>query len=70
MVNCVVNVIGDYLPSFYIFRGERIKDDYIKLCKASTCMAMQTKASMTSFVFKKIMSFFKRSVLGEISQSD
>jgi hypothetical protein len=70
MVNFVVNVIGDYLTSFYIFKGERIKDDYIKLCKAGTCMAMQTKASMTSFFFKEFMSFFKKSVLGEIFQSD
>jgi len=69
-VNCVVNIIGDCLPCFYIFRGDRIRDDYIKLCKTSTCMAMQTKAWMTSFLFKKFLSFFKKSVIGEISQSN
>ncbi len=36
-------------------------DDYIKLCKQGTCMAMQTKAWMTNFLFKKLLSFFKRS---------
>jgi len=53
---------------FYIFRGEWIKDDYIRLC---TCMVMQTKAWMTSFLFKMFLSFLKKSlVLGEIFQSN
>jgi hypothetical protein len=69
MVNCVVNVIGDCLPGFYMFRSERIRDDYIRLCKAGTCMAMQTKAWMTSFLFKDFLSFFKKSIFGEIFQS-
>jgi hypothetical protein len=29
IVNCVVNAIGDVFPSFYIFKGERIREDYI-----------------------------------------
>jgi hypothetical protein len=69
-VNCVVNVTKNCLPSFYIFRSERIRDDYMRLCKASTCMAMQTKAWITFFLFKEFLSFFKKSVLNEISQSN
>jgi len=30
IIHCVVNVEDDYLPRFYIIRGKRIKDDYIK----------------------------------------
>jgi hypothetical protein len=48
--------------------SELIKDDYIKLCKVGTCMAMQTKAWMTSFLYKNFLSFFKKSILSEISQ--
>ncbi len=70
MVNCVANVTKDCLPCFYIFRSEQIGDDYIKLCKVGTCMAMQTKAWMTSFFFNFFLSFFKELVLGEISQSN
>jgi hypothetical protein len=33
-------------------------------------MAMQTKASMTSFHFKELLSFFKKLVLSEISHSN
>jgi hypothetical protein len=70
MVNYVANVTKDCLPCFYIFRGEQIGDDYIKLCKASICMVMQTKAWMTSFLFKFFLSFFKELVFGEIFQSN
>jgi hypothetical protein len=43
IVNCVVNVVGGVLFGFYIFKGERLKDDYIKLCKLGICMAMPKK---------------------------
>jgi hypothetical protein len=35
-----------------------------------TCMAMQTKAWMTSFLFKEFLSFFKDYVQGGISQTN
>ncbi len=50
--------------------SEWIKDDYIKLCKVGTCIAMQTKAWMISFLFKEFQSFFKKSIHSEISQSN
>jgi hypothetical protein len=28
-INCVVNVVGTSFPGFYIFRVERIGDDYL-----------------------------------------
>ncbi len=57
--NCAINVIGEVLPRFYIFESERLKNDYIKFCKLNTCMAMQKKACMTCFLFKKFLFFFK-----------
>jgi hypothetical protein len=36
----VVNAIGTTLIGFYIFRGERIHDNYIQFCKLGTGMAM------------------------------
>jgi hypothetical protein len=63
---CVVNATGITLPK-YIFRKERICDDYIQLCKPKTCMAMQSKAWMTTYLFKEFLSFFKRSIPSEIS---
>ncbi len=67
IVDYVVNVIGTTLPGFYIFRGERIYDDYIQLCKLRICMVMQSKAWMTTSLFKEFLSFFKRSILSGIS---
>jgi hypothetical protein len=55
------------LPRFYIFKNEILKNDYIKLYKPSTHMEMQKKACMTCFLFKKFLSFFKRSILGGMS---
>jgi len=43
-----------------------MQDDYIKLCKQRSCMAMQSKAWMISFMFKEFLSFFKKSILGGI----
>jgi hypothetical protein len=40
IVDYVINVVGGVLTSFYIFKGERLRDDYIKLCKPSICMVM------------------------------
>jgi hypothetical protein len=39
-INYIVNVVGTTLPLFYIFKGERIRHDYIQLYKAGTYMAM------------------------------
>jgi hypothetical protein len=66
-VNYVVNATGTILLRFYIFKGERICDDYIQFCKPRTCMAMQSKAWMATFLFKEFLSFFKRSIPSGIS---
>jgi hypothetical protein len=47
-VNCVVNATKATLFAFYIFRGSRMLEDYIKLCRLETCMAMLKKAWMTT----------------------
>jgi hypothetical protein len=40
-INCVVSVARGVLLGFYIFKGEKLQDDYIKFCKVGTCMAIQ-----------------------------
>ncbi len=67
IINCVVNVVGTTLLGFYIFRGERICDDYIQLYELGTCMAMQSKTWIITFLFKKFMFFFKRFIPSGIS---
>jgi hypothetical protein len=69
-INCVVDVIGTSLPRFYIFKRKKIHDDYIQLCKLGTCMAMQSKAWMTTFLFKEFLFYFKSSIPGGISISN
>jgi hypothetical protein len=41
----------------YIFKGERIRDDYIQLYKLRACMAMQSKTWMTTYLFGEFLSF-------------
>ncbi len=67
IVNCVVNSTKTSLLGFYIFKGERIHNDYIQLYKPSICMAMQSKAWMTTFIFKEFWFFFKKLVPSGIS---
>jgi hypothetical protein len=54
---CVVNATKGSLPRFYIFMGERIKDEYIKHCKAKTCMGMQREAWMIIFYSKNFYQY-------------
>ncbi len=66
-INCVVNVTGDILLRFYIFKGEWLRNDYIQFCKPRTYMAIQKKAWMISFLFKEFLFFSKRSIPRGIS---
>jgi hypothetical protein len=67
IVNYVINVVGKFLPGFYNFKGERLRNNYMKFWKLGTCMAMHTKAWMISFLFKKFLSLFSMYVLSGIS---
>jgi hypothetical protein len=69
-INCVVNATRTSLPRFYIFRKERICDAYIQLYKPRTYMVMQSKAWMIIYLFKEFISFFKRSIPGEILSNE
>jgi hypothetical protein len=62
IVNYVINVVKTILPGFYNFKGERLRNNYMKFWKLSTCMAMHTKAWMINFLFKKFLSLFIRYV--------
>jgi IS4 transposase len=59
-INYAINVTGGVLLGLYIFKGERLRDDYIALCKPGTCMVMQKRAWMTTFLFKEFLSFFNK----------
>jgi hypothetical protein len=66
----VVNATISTLPRFYIFKKEKMRNNYIKYDKARSCMVMQRNAWMASFLFKESLSFFKKIVLSGISQSN
>jgi hypothetical protein len=36
IMNYVMNVVDEVLPRFYIFKGERLRDDYITFYKIGT----------------------------------
>jgi hypothetical protein len=38
IINYIINVKAGFLLGFYIFKGERIKENYIKHCNARSCM--------------------------------
>jgi hypothetical protein len=35
IANCAINVVGGFLLAFYLFKGERLQQDYIKDCKSN-----------------------------------
>jgi hypothetical protein len=59
----VVNAFEDFLLGFFIFKGERIKNDYIINCKPQTCIVMHNKIRMAFFLFKEVLSFSKKMFL-------
>ncbi len=70
IVNYTINATKGVLLSFYIFKGERLKYDYIRLCKPGTCMTMQKRVWMIAFLFKEFLSFFNKSVPSGVSLSN
>ena len=55
-----VNAAGDHIPSLYIFRGKRLRSNYVIHCEDETTMAMQTKAWMIATLFSYWISHFIR----------
>jgi hypothetical protein len=53
-----VNASRQAIPGFYIFRGKRIWQNYIKHCEAGATMAMQPRSWMTSCLFSAWISYF------------
>lgn len=53
-----MNAAGFAIPSFYIFRGRRFRQNYIQRCEAGATMAMQPRAWMTSYLFSAWISHF------------
>ncbi len=66
-LNYVLNDAKGVLHGFYIFRGEKLRDDYIQLCKPNICMVMQKKTWMTTFLFKEYVAFFNESIPSGVS---
>jgi hypothetical protein len=52
IVNCAINAVGNIF-GFYIFKGERIRKDYIQQCMPGFHMAMQKKTWTTCYLFKQ-----------------
>jgi hypothetical protein len=59
---CCINAAGYHIPSFYIFWGNSFQRDYIKHCEVDASIGMQSKAWMTSHLFKSWITHFVRNV--------
>ena len=59
-----INADGVNIPSFYVFRGTRFRQNYIERCEPGATMAMQPRAWMTAYLFSAWLSHFIESVQG------
>ena len=57
-----INAASQSIPSFYIFRGRRFRQNYIIDCEQGATMAMQLRAWMTSYLFSAWISHFVASI--------
>lgn len=64
-----INASGVSIPSFYVFKGTRFRQNYIERCEPGATMAMQPRAWMTTYLFSAWLSHFIESVhsMGGIS---
>ena len=53
-----INTAGESVPGFYIFKGKRIRCNYIIHCEDGAAMAMQPEAWMTQFLFSNWITHF------------
>ncbi len=64
-----VNVVKIFLLVFYIFKWERLHDDYIQLCKPKDIW-LYIKKKMIKFISKKWLYYFYRLIPNGISLSN
>ena len=57
-----INATDFHILGFYIFRGKRTMDNYIRFCEDEAAMAMQSEAWMTEFLFSSWISHFIHSL--------
>jgi hypothetical protein len=53
-----INAAGLAIPSFYVFKGKRFRQNYIERCEPGTTMSLQLRAWMTSYLFRAWISYF------------
>ena len=58
LVLTAINVQGETMPNFYIFKGIRPKRNYLALCKDGASFGMQKKGWVDSYLFSKWMDHF------------
>jgi hypothetical protein len=57
LLSCV-NAASGYIPHLYIFKGKRMRMNYIIMCETEAIMAIRSKAWMTSFLFSTWIGYF------------
>jgi hypothetical protein len=71
VLSCI-NAAGEKVPNFYIFKGMRMRRNFIELADDGDTMAMQPQAWMTAYLFDAWMSHFIATLMkkGGISLSN
>jgi hypothetical protein len=52
VLSCI-NVVGDSIPNYYVFKGKQYQRTYIAKCEVGARMGMQKNAWMTGHLFEK-----------------
>jgi hypothetical protein len=61
VLSCI-NVVGEKVPNFYIFKGMRMRRNFLELANNGDTMAMQPQAWMTTYLFDAWISHFIRAL--------
>ena len=53
-----INSTSETMPNYYVFKGKRPRQDYMRLCEDGACIGMQESWYMDTLNFSKWMSLF------------
>jgi hypothetical protein len=53
-----INAARQHIPNFYIFKGKRMRQNFLQLARSEDVMAMQAKAWMKNYLFDAWVTHF------------
>ena len=65
-----ISAHGTYIPSYYIFKGKYVLQNYVELCGFGAAMNVQENGWITNKILSDSLEHFKSNVLGGVNKQN